>query len=158
MDRKTLLAGSGAAIGSAFLSSAIPAGAQTEWAGSLALQAVTYAAPLVAMYNLRATVALGPNAKAPPGQIWRFDDIASPQVAAQSGYVTPNVNVIYGFGFVDLAHEPYILTVPDSHGRYYMVELVDMWTNAFAYPAGERSGYKGGTFALVGPGWAGKLP
>lgn len=27
-----------------------------------------------------------------------------------------------------------------------------------AYPAGEASGYKGGTFALVGPGWQGDLP
>ena len=33
-----------------------------------------------------------------------------------------------------------------------MIEIVDMWTNAFAYPAGGTSGYKGGKFALVGPG------
>jgi hypothetical protein len=39
-----------------------------------------------------------------------------------------------------------------------MIEICDMWTNAFAYPAGERSGYKGGKFALVGPGWRGALP
>jgi hypothetical protein len=39
-----------------------------------------------------------------------------------------------------------------------MVQVVDMWTNAFAYPAGGASGYKGGKFALVGPGWQGTLP
>ena len=33
-----------------------------------------------------------------------------------------------------------------------------MYTNAFAYPAGGASGYKGGKFALVGPGWKGTLP
>ena len=110
------------------------------------------------MYNLRSSVAVGPHAKAPPGTIWRFMEIASPAVAAESGYVTPNVDVIYGFGFADLAAEPYILTAPDSDGRYYMIELVDMWTNAFAYPAGEKNGYKGGKFALVGPGWTGTLP
>jgi hypothetical protein len=128
------------------------------WGRSLVLQAATYAAPLVAMYNLRATVAVGPKAKAPPGQIWRFMDIASPKIAAESGYVTPNVNVIYGFGFADLEAEPFILTAPDSGGRYYMIEIVDMWTNAFAYPVGEKAGYKGGKFALVGPGWTGTLP
>jgi hypothetical protein len=132
--------------------------AQATWAGSLALQAATYAAPLVAMYNLRASVALGPKPKAPPGAIWRFEDIATPTLAAQSGYVTPNVNVVYGFGFADLKQEPHILTAPDSGGRYYMVEVVDMWTNAFAYPAGGPSGYKGGRFAFVGPGWTGMLP
>jgi hypothetical protein len=66
--------------------------------------------------------------------------------------------VIYGFGFADLGAEPVILSAPDSGGRYYMVEIVDMWTNAFAYPAGGASGYKGGKFALVGPGWKGTLP
>ena len=132
--------------------------AMETWAGSLAVQAATYAAPLVAMYNLRATVAFGPNAKAPPGQIWRFENIATPKLAAESDYVSPNVNVIYGFGFADLGQEPYILTAPDSDGRYYMIEICDMWTHAFAYPAGGPSGYKGGKFALVGPGWTGTLP
>jgi len=128
------------------------------WASSLATQAVTYAAPLIAMYNLRATVAVGPKPKAPPGQIWKMTDISTPKLAQESGYVTPNVNTVYGFGFVDLGQQPYILTAPDSDGRYYMIEIVDMWTNAFAYPAGEISGYKGGKFALVGPGWKGTLP
>ena len=85
-------------------------------------------------------------------------DISTPQLAKESGYVTPNVNVIYGFGFADLGQEPYILNAPDSKGRYYMIEIVDMWTHAFAYPAGEVSGYQGGKFALVGPGWKGTLP
>jgi DNA sulfur modification protein DndE len=39
-----------------------------------------------------------------------------------------------------------------------MIEICDMYTNAFAYPAGGTSGYKGGKFALVGPGWKGTLP
>jgi hypothetical protein len=62
-----------------------------NWLAGLALQAATYAAPIVAMYNLRATTCIGPDAKAPPNEIWRIDSIASPAVAAQSGYVTPNV-------------------------------------------------------------------
>lgn len=128
------------------------------WGGSLAIQAGTYAAPLVAMYNLRSTVCFGPKAKAPPGTIWKFEDIATPKLAAESGYVSPNVNVVYGFGFADLGQEPTILTAPDSGGRYYMIEVCDMWTHAFAYPAGGPSGYKGGTFAFVGPGWKGDLP
>ena len=57
-----------------------------------------------------------------------------PRWPPKSGYVTPNVNVVYGFGFADLKQEPHILAAPDSVGRYYMIEVVDMWTNAFAYP------------------------
>jgi hypothetical protein len=131
--------------------------AQT-WIRSLALQAASYGVPIVAMYNLRNTVAFGTNAHSRPNQIWRVEDIATPEIAAQLGYVTPNVNVIYGFGFMDLHQEPLILKVPNSNGRYYMVEIVDMWTNAFAYAGGMATGYKGGAFALVGPGWHGTLP
>ena len=72
--------------------------------------------------------------------------------------MSPNVNVVYGFGFMDLEQQPVILRAPDLQGRYYMIEICDMWTNAFAYPAGKQAGYKGGTFALVGPGWKGTLP
>jgi hypothetical protein len=129
-----------------------------NWLAALALQAATYAVPVVAMYNLRATTAVGPDAKVPPNEIWRIDDIASPTIAAESGYVTPNVNVIYGFGFMDLSRQPIILDAPDSDGRYYMIQIVDMWTNAFAYVGGIATGYKGGKYALVGPGWRGQLP
>lgn len=128
------------------------------WVYGLALQAATYGAPIVAMYNLRSTIAFGSKRKAPPNDIWRIENIATPAIARQAGYVTPNVNVIYGFGFMDLGQQPIILTAPDSHGRYYMIEVTDMWTNAFAYPAGKTQGYKGGKFALVGPGWRGTLP
>src|SRR5262249_38477359 len=81
-----------------------------------------------------------------------------PEVVRQTGYVTPNVNVLYGYGFVDLRREPVVLGVPDSHGRYYVVQMVDMWTNSFAYAGGAATGYGGGKFSLVAPGWRGSLP
>ncbi len=148
------------------LSSSLPAfsdpSSQTvdaqAWVNSLALQAATYGVPIVAMYNLRYSVSFAPSAKSKPNEIWRVEDIATPAVAEKLGYVTPNVNVIYGFGFMDLRRQPLILRAPNSNGRYYMIEIVDMWTNAFAYVGGVATGYKGGTFALVGPGWHGRLP
>jgi DNA sulfur modification protein DndE len=129
-----------------------------DWYNSLAIQAASWGAPLVTMYALRAHDALGPHPKARPNEIWRMEDLSTPALSKEAGYVTPNVNVIYGFGFMDLRKEPVILEVPDSHNRYYMVEIVDMWTNAFAYVGGKTTGYQGGTFALVGPGWKGELP
>lgn len=176
MSRRGLFAGAGAlsislatpgsiaianadeALRKATAPSASPAMGADDWLAGLALQAATYAAPIVAMYNLRDTTSVGPHAKAPPNEIWRISDIANPTIAEQLGYVTPNVNVIYGFGFMDLAPQPIILNAPDSDGRYYMIEICDMWTNAFAYVGGLATGYKGDAFALVGPGWQGELP
>src|ERR1039457_4827305 len=59
------------------------------WARSLAVQAATYGSAIVAMYNLRDTVAVGPKAKAPPGTIWKFTEIASPKIAQETGYRSP---------------------------------------------------------------------
>lgn len=132
--------------------------ANSEWSYTLALQAASWGAPLVTMYALRYNDAVGPNAKAQPNSIWRMEDISTPELSKTAGYVTPNVNVLYGFGFIDLRNEPIILEVPNSNNRYYMVEIVDMWTNAFAYAGGKTTGYKGGKFALVGPHWKGTLP
>ena len=125
---------------------------------AIARAAAAWGAPLVTMYCLRYNDALGPHPKAAVNSIWRMEDISTPELSEEAGYVTPNVNTLYGFGFLDLAAEPVILSVPNSHGRYYMVEIVDFWTNAFAYAGGVASGYKGGKFALVGPDWKGKLP
>jgi DNA sulfur modification protein DndE len=132
--------------------------AGAELTNSLAVTAAIWGAPLVTMFNLRYNVAVGPTAKAAPNSIWREADISTPQIAEEAGYVTPNVNTVYGFGFLDLGSQPQALSVPDSDGRYYVVEIVDMWTNAFAYVGGVETGYKGGTFVLVGPGWRGPLP
>jgi len=92
------------------------------------------------MYNLRSTVAVGPNPKAPPGSIWLQDNISTPTLAAESGYVSPNVDVVYGFGFADLGTEPVILTAPDSDGRYYMIEICDMYVTRHIVSWGCRQG------------------
>ena len=59
---------------------------------------------------------LWPKSKAVPGQIWLFDQIATPKIAPETGYVSPTVNLLYGLGFADLGPEPYILTTPNSDG------------------------------------------
>lgn len=132
--------------------------AMKEWSYSLALQAATWGGPLVTMYALRHNDAIGPKARAAPNSIWRMENLSTPALSQEAGYVTPNVNVIYGFGFMDLRQEPIVIEAPNSEGRYYMVEVVDMWTNAFAYIGGKSTGYGGGKFALVGPDWEGDLP
>jgi hypothetical protein len=129
-----------------------------DYSYSLALQAAAWGIAPTTFYALRYNDALGAKPKAAPGEIWRMADISTPKLSQEAGYVSPNVNTVYGFGFMDLGSEPIILKVPDSHGRYYMVEILDAYTNAFAYAGGVATGYNGGTFALIGPGWKGDLP
>ena len=96
-----------------------------DYVYSLALQAAIWGLPLTTFYSLRHNDTMGAHPKAPVGDIWRMSDISTPKLSEEAGYVTPNVNTVYGFGFVDLGPEPIILTLPNSHGRYYMVEVLD---------------------------------
>ena len=50
------------------------------------------------------------------------------------------------------------LDVPDTHGRYYVLQFVDAWTNNFAYVGHRATGTEAGSFLLVAPGWDGEAP
>lgn len=59
---------------------------------------------------------------------------------------------------MDVRSEPLIVHVPDSGGRYYLLPMLDMWTDVFASPGARTSGTGEQTYAVVGPGWQGQLP
>lgn len=70
----------------------------------------------------------------------------------------PNVDTLYGLGWLDLTAEPQILRVPEAHDRYYLIQLNDAWMNSFAYLGRRTTGTRPGCFAIVGPDWQGELP
>jgi hypothetical protein len=65
---------------------------------ALAVAAASWGSPLVTMYCLRHNDAVGPHPKAAVKAIWRMEDISTPALSHEAGYVTPNVNTLYGFG------------------------------------------------------------
>lgn len=72
--------------------------------------------------------------------------------------VSPNADTLYSMAWLDLSKEPVVLSVPDTAGRYYLMPLMDAWTNVFASPGKRTTGTKRGAFAIVGPDWQGTLP
>lgn len=72
--------------------------------------------------------------------------------------VRPNVDTLYSQAWLDLSKEPIILHVPDTLKTYYVLEILDAWTNVFASIGARTTGTKEGNFVIVGPGWKGALP
>ena len=62
-------------------------------------------------------------------------------------------------GWLDLAPEPIILSVPDTRGRFYALWLRDAWNNLFVSIGARTTGTAQGAFAVLGPGQHGmQLP
>ena len=55
------------------------------------------------------------------------------------GATHANFDTLYSVGWLDLTKEPVVISVPDTHGRYYLLQLLDMWTDSFAGVGMSRS-------------------
>jgi hypothetical protein len=66
-----------------------------------------------------------------------------------------NNDTVYSIAQVDLSGGPVLLRVPDTAGRYYVLQFVDVWTNNFAYIGRRATGTAAASFLLVPPGWRG---
>jgi hypothetical protein len=72
--------------------------------------------------------------------------------------VRPNADTYYSTAFLDLNAEPMVLTVPNTNGRYYLMPMLDAYSNVFASPGKRTTGTKADTFLIAGPGFTGSTP
>jgi hypothetical protein len=119
------------------------------------VQAVVYGLPLVLM---DVTMKAFTNAARRPVAIDEFANIRAYPTAAFKDVVRANVDTLYSSAFLDLSKEPLVLSVPDTRGRYYLMPMMDAWSNVFASPGKRTTGTGAASFAITGPGWKGPLP
>ena len=57
-----------------------------------------------------------------------------------------------------MSRGPLVLHVPDTHDRYYVLQIVDAWTNNFAYIGRRATGTAAADYLFVPRGYAGDVP
>ncbi|MGE3739271.1 MAG: DUF1254 domain-containing protein [Geminicoccaceae bacterium] len=123
-----------------------------------ATDAYIYGYPLVTMEFTRrvmTNVAAPEGTRAPMGQFIRAREYPD---AAFRDVTAPNADTLYTTAWLDLDAEPWVLSIPDMQGRYFLFPMLDGWTNVFQVPGTRTTGTGAQTYAITGPGWSGTLP
>jgi hypothetical protein len=70
----------------------------------------------------------------------------------------PNADTLYTTTWIDVSKEPWVLSIPDMKGRYFLFPMLSGWTDVFQVPGKRTTGTKAQTYAITGPAWTGTLP
>ena len=113
-------------------SAASPIALPSDQIGEVAANAYLYAYPLVLMELTRRIAANVADtrqfSKAPMNQ---FANVPAFPDATYTDIVRPNQDTLYSLMWFDVSKEPLLISVPDSGGRYYLLPMLDMWTDVF---------------------------
>jgi hypothetical protein len=127
-------------------------------AQQIAVEGYIYGYPLVTMEMTRrvmTNVEKPEGTRAPMGQLVRMREYPN---ASFRDVTAPNADTLYTTTWLDVGKEPWILSLPDAHGRYYLFPMLDGWTDVFQVPGKRTTGTGPQKYAITGPGWKGTLP
>ena len=136
---------------------------------SLARRAIVYALPVYEMARMRSSSTLRKtpdgeyaDAQGGPESLGRWINLFSHSRrllnASDRRVVTPNNDTLYTNAWLDLSQGPLLIHTPDTGSRYYVLGLIDMYTNPFAHLGTRTTGNAAQTFWVHGPEWQGDVP
>jgi len=134
-------------------------GVSSDEVHSIAVDAYIYFYPLITMDLTRkqlTNVEAGKSEIGAPMNV--LNNVQAFPSADMRAVVRPNFDTLYSSGWLDLTNEPVIISVPDTDGRYYLLPMLDMWSNVFASPGSRTTGTGAGNFIIARPDWNGVFP
>jgi hypothetical protein len=144
----------GAVAGQASSAAAQSAPISEQEAQAIATDAYLYLYPLVTMDLTRRQMTNVPAGKEPGfGPPNTFHNIPAYPSATEKVVVRPNFDTLYSIAWLDLSKEPVVVSMPDTKGRYYLLPMLDMWTDVFASPGWRTTGTQAQHFLVAPAGW-----
>nr|WP_246779626.1 DUF1254 domain-containing protein [Rhizobium sp. BK313] len=142
---------------------AVPAGAQSQIseqeAHAIGVDAYLYFYPLLTMdLTRRQSTNIDPGKEVGKGPMNTFSSFPAYPAADNKLVVRFNFDTLYSLAWLDLSKEPVIVSAPDTNGRYYLLPMLDMWTDVFASPGWRTTGTHAGNFLIAPQGWSGDVP
>jgi hypothetical protein len=132
---------------------------ETQQLHDIAVEAFVYFYPLVLMdVTRRVTTNVPSGVKPGLGPANEFHHLREFPSAEFRTVVRPNFDTLYSSAWLDLTREPLVIGAPDTQGRYYLLPMMDMWTDVFAVPGKRTSGASAANFLVAPPGWKGEAP
>jgi hypothetical protein len=129
-----------------------------EEALAIGTEAYIYGYPLVTMEYTRRVLT---NVEKPEGKtapMGQFIRLRAYPNAADKQVTAPNTDTLYTTSWLDVGKEPWILSLPETQDRYYLMPMLDGWTEVFQDPGKRTTGTGPQKYAITGPGWSGTLP
>jgi hypothetical protein len=160
---RKLLAGCALIILAGSVTLATSANAQTtateQEAHAIAVDAYLYFYPLVLMDVTRkqsTNIAAGKELGRGPMNL--FTNVREYPPGDYKDVVRVNFDTLYSVAWLDMTAEPVIVSAPSTDGRFYLLPMLDMWTDVFASPGSRTTGTQAGNFLVTPPGWSGAVP
>ena len=129
-----------------------------EEAKAIAAEAYVYGYSLVTMEMTRRVMTNVPKTEATRGPMGHLIRVRAYPTADYKDVTAPNADTLYTTAWIDLGKEPWVLSLPDAHDRYYLFPMLDGWTDVFQVPGKRTTGTGPQKYAITGPGWTGTLP
>lgn len=119
---------------------------------TLSHEAALYFLPLVLMDITRLqALNSAPGTSPIAGAANEFHHVRAFPSADMRAVVRPNFDTLYSAAWLDLTAGPVIVHAPDTDDRYYMLAMLDMWTDVFANPGKRTTGTAEQDFLVTGP-------